>query len=109
PTPAYTVIYTGKLHHERGRYPILLPRSAPEAYSSWRITASTIRISRSMPTGCSRRFFWRHSAVGKFEWYGEPAVGSYYPVASRCEDKMPQAGPLLRVDEDRPFSSPVAT
>lgn len=21
PTPAYTVIYTGKLHHERGRYP----------------------------------------------------------------------------------------
>ena len=20
PTPAYTVIYTGKLHHERGRY-----------------------------------------------------------------------------------------
>ena len=22
PTPAYTVIYTGKLHHERGRYPV---------------------------------------------------------------------------------------
>lgn len=21
PTPAYTVIYTGKLHHDRGRYP----------------------------------------------------------------------------------------
>ena len=22
PTPAYTVIYTGKLHHDRGRYPL---------------------------------------------------------------------------------------
>jgi len=24
PTPAYTVIYTGKLHHDRGRYHPLL-------------------------------------------------------------------------------------
>lgn len=26
PTPAYTVIYTGKLHHDRGRY-LQSPRS----------------------------------------------------------------------------------
>jgi hypothetical protein len=25
PTPAYTVIYTGKLHHDRGRYPLQKP------------------------------------------------------------------------------------
>ena len=53
PTPAYTVIYTGKLHHDRGRYrgPVSDPR--PERamrFVSWLICrADMTRVAPKKP------------------------------------------------------------
>lgn len=58
PTPAYAVIYTGKLHHDRGRYRIwlgcdgLVHVSQPVGrYRAMRLAARANRVERGLIQG----------------------------------------------------------
>ena len=56
PTPAYTVIYTGKLHHDRGRYPIAAHASSDSQNNERDIPKGLLSQRRPPESMCPQIF-----------------------------------------------------